>query len=114
MNDAAFLPHSKRFLSYHPIALARIPDGSITIQITDATKTLVPNTHLVLTDNATNVTRLCHTHAPLKCRDETAKSQIYEVLCCFDNGRILAMILVTVRIVGSIGCQILTCMGRPA
>jgi hypothetical protein len=41
----------------HPTASAQTTDGSITIQTTDSTKALLPGTHLVLTDNETNVAR---------------------------------------------------------
>lgn len=45
------------FLSNSSIASAQTTDGSITIQTVDAIKALIPGTHLVLTDNATGVTR---------------------------------------------------------
>lgn len=38
-------------------ASAQITNGSITVQTEDASKALVPGTHLVLTDNETNVVR---------------------------------------------------------
>ena len=40
-----------------PTASAQTTSGSITIQTMDATKALLPGTHLVLTDNETNVVR---------------------------------------------------------
>jgi hypothetical protein len=58
IHDAAFFALIVNVFSLaHSIALAQTTDGSITIQTMDATKALVPGTHLVLTDNATNVTR---------------------------------------------------------
>ena len=39
------------------VALAQATSGSITIQTMDATKALLPGTHLLLTDNGTGVTR---------------------------------------------------------
>ena len=44
-------------LSLATVVSAQTTNGSITIQTMDSTKALLPGTHLVLTDNETNVAR---------------------------------------------------------
>src|SRR5580698_7848905 len=62
----------------HPTASAQTTDGSITIQTTDSTKALLPGTHLVLTDNETNVAREGTTLSSGKTRCVPGKSAFVE------------------------------------
>src|ERR1035437_133244 len=57
LSAPAILIFAGIMLSLATVVSAQTTNGSITIQTMDATKALLPGTHLVLTDNETNVTR---------------------------------------------------------
>jgi hypothetical protein len=57
LSGPAILIFAGIMLSLATVVSAQTTNGSITIQTMDATKALLPGTHLVLTDNETNVAR---------------------------------------------------------